>query len=128
VLATLHTRGFAGHPGKTIALATYAGLFAVGTAAIIGLHPFIGAVGVIAAILAVLALGAGDTEVQLTGDGMKRTVTPMAAQFIALPPRQQWIPFDAIRAYRRDRDLSRSHGEVAFLTLTLRRPPYRVTI
>lgn len=127
-LATLHTRGFAGHPGKTIALATYAGLFAVGTIAAIGLHPFIGAVGMIAAIVTVLALGAGDTNVQLTNDGIERLVTPMAARFIALPPRQHWIPFSAIRAYRRDRDLSRFHGEVAFLTLSLRRPPYRVTI
>lgn len=127
-LATLHTRGFAGHPGKTIALATFVGLFAVGTAAAAGLHPFISVVGLVAAIVAVLALGAGDTQVQLTQDGIRRTVTPMAARFIALPPRQQWIPFDAIRAYRRDHDLSRFHGEVAFLTLSLRRPPYRVTI
>jgi len=127
-LATLKTRGYAGRPGTTIALAGFAGLLVVWTTAAAGLHPLIRVAGLVATIVAVLAFKAGDIRVRLTNDGIERTVTPMAARFVALPPHRQWIPFDAIRSYRRDSDLSRFHGQVATLNLSLRRPPYRVTI
>lgn len=125
---SLRTRGFAGHPVLSIAAVCAVGLLAVSVAAMVGIHPLISIPLHVAVIVAALAWLAGDARVRLTDEGIERTVTPLMAKFFAVPDRHQRLGFDDIRAYRRDSDRSRFRGEVAFLTLSLRRPPYRVTI
>lgn len=127
-VAALRTRGFAIHPGLAMAAAGAVGLLTVTAAATAGLHPFVSVGLLLAVTVAVLMRLAGDATVRLTDAGIERTVSPLMARLVALPDRHQYIGFGDIRAYRRDSDRSRFRGEVAYLTLSLRRPPFRVTI
>lgn len=127
-VATLATRGFVARPGRTIALATVCGLLAMSASFALSLSPFVGMAALVAGILAVFGLRAGDVDFRLTREGLHRTFVPFAG-LGGRSPRAQVFAFSEMRSWRRDRDYSRSRQEeVEQLVIALRRPPYRIVI
>ena len=128
VLASLSTRGFVGHPGLTIGLATIAGLGLMNLTFLLGLPFLFSMAGLFAGILLVFGFGGGEMRYTLTTGGLERSFRPFAAEYIRIGGRRQTVRFSDIRSYRRDRDLGRDKQEYAFLRLKLRKPPFRMTI
>ena len=127
-VAVLATRGFVHRPGRTLATATLAGLLAMGAAFAISTSPFVAVAALFAGILAVFGLRTGDVDFRLTASGLHRTFVPFAG-LGGRGRREQFFPFADMRAFRRDRDLSRYRQvEVESLTVLLRRPPFRVVV
>ena len=127
-IATLATRGIVNRPGRTLATATLAGLFAMGTSFAVTASPVVGMAALFAGILLVLGFRAGAMRFRLTGEGLHRSFVPFAG-LGSRRTREQFFPFAAMRFYRRDRDWSRYRlDEVESLVIALRRPPFRVVI
>lgn len=127
-VASLATRGFVRRPGRTIAMATLAGLLAMQISFVVTPSPLVAVAALLAGMLLVLGTRAGDVRLRLTSEGIHRSFVPFA-DLGSRRERELFVPFAAMRSYRRDRDWSRYRSrEVESLVIAFRGPPFRLVI
>jgi hypothetical protein len=127
-IATVHTRNFRRGLWRGVLLATWITMLLVGALTTLGVPVVLAPPLLLGAMLVVIAFLAGDDVVRLTAEGFEREWTPLARRFARVRTQTWSIPFEAVRSYRQDRELSRSLQSYAYLEIDLDRDPGRLIV
>ena len=124
VLAQLSTRGFGPRPSRVLIRAVVIGMAAMYAVLLVGAHPLIASAGLLGGLFFVILRASGPTTYTLTTEGFSRVFTPTWGQ----RTHEAFYPFEAVRAYRVSRDMSRRLREVESLRIELTRAPRTIVI
>jgi len=122
----VRTRNFRRGLWRGVLLATWITMLLVGVLTTLGVPVLLAPPMLLGAMVVVISFLAGDDVIRLTAAGFEREWTPLARRFARVRTQTWSIPFEAVRSYKQDRELSRSLQSYAYLEIDLDRDPGRL--